>query len=196
MKTHTLSDYTLLQQFHAGNEKALEALIHRYKDKVFTAIFVMVRDKYLAEDIFQEVFIKAVNKLRAGKYNEEGKLAPWLLRIAHNHCIDYFRKTKNAPGITVTTSTGEDIFKYIGVDDKQEKDFQEVENKESKLKMLIEQLPADQREVIILRHFYDFSFKEIAAYTNVSINTSLGRMRYALINLRRIIEKEKVEVMW
>lgn len=196
MNAHALSDHALLQQYQSGNEAALETLIQRHKDKVFTAIFVMVRDKYLAEDLFQEVFIKAINKLRSGNYNEEGKFAPWLLRIAHNHCIDYFRKVKNAPGITVTTSTGEDIFKYIGVEDKHKQDFEEIETKESKLKSLLEQLPPDQREVIILRHFYDFSFKEIAAYTNVSINTSLGRMRYALINLRRIIERDKVEVTW
>lgn len=196
MNTHALSDQLLLQQYLSGNEGALETLILRHKDKIFTAIFVMVRDKYLAEDIFQEVFIKAINKLRTGKYNEEGKFAPWLLRIAHNHCIDYFRKVKSAPGIMVTTSTGEDIFKYIGIEDKSKRDFEEVETKEGKLKNLLEQLPPDQREVIVLRHFYDFSFKEIAAFTNVSINTSLGRMRYALINLRKIIEKNKVDVNW
>jgi RNA polymerase sigma-70 factor (ECF subfamily) len=196
MKAHTLSDQALLLQYQNGDETALETLIHRYKDKVFTAIFVMVRDKYLAEDLFQEVFIKAINKLRSGHYNEEGKFGSWLLRIAHNHCIDYFRKVKNAPGITVTTSSGEDVFKFIGEEDVPPHQYEEIETKESKLKSLIEQLPPDQREVVILRHFYDFSFKEIAAYTNVSINTALGRMRYALINLRKIIEREKVEITW
>ncbi len=196
MNAHAISDQALLNQYKAGNEAALEILIKRHKDKVYTAIYVMVRDQYLAEDMFQEVFIKAINKLRSGNYNEEGKFAPWLLRIAHNHCIDYFRKIKVAPSRKVTTSSGEDIFKFIGgEEDIPTERHYDLETKEGRLKQLLEQLPEDQREVVILRHFYNFSFKEVAAYTKVSVNTSLGRMRYALINLRKIIEQQKVEVI-
>lgn len=195
MNAHALSDQVLLQQYLKGNEAALETLIKRHKDKVYTAIYVMVRDRSLADDFFQEVFIKAINRLREGRYNEEGKFGPWVLRIAHNHCIDYFRKIKVAPSVKVTTSTGEDIFKFIGEEDVPTERHYDVETKEGRLKQLLDQLPHDQREVIILRHFYDFSFKEVAAYTNVSVNTALGRMRYALIHMRKLIEQQRVEVL-
>jgi RNA polymerase sigma factor (sigma-70 family) len=194
MNVQSLSDQVLLQQYLKGDEAALNVLISRYKNKVYTCIYVMVRDQYLAEDMFQDVFIKAVNKLRSGSYNEEGKFGAWLLRIAHNHCMDYFRKVKIAPNRKITTSNGEDIFKFIGEEDVPAETHYDVETKEGRLKLMLDQLPPDQREVIILRHFYNFSFKEVAAYTNVSVNTSLGRMRYALINLRKIIEEQKVEV--
>ncbi|MCS6819105.1 MAG: sigma-70 family RNA polymerase sigma factor [Chitinophagales bacterium] len=196
MKAHLLSDSELLGNFLNGDNAALEVLIKRHQQKVFTAVYVMVRDRYLAEDLFQEIIIKAIQKLRTREYNEEGKFLSWLLRIAHNHCIDYFRRVRNAPGLKVTTSTGEDIFKFIGVEDTPVEKHKEIESKENRLKRLIDKLPADQREVVILRHYYDYSFKEIAAHTNVSINTALGRMRYALINLRKMIEREKVDILF
>jgi len=195
MNVQSLSDQVLLQQYLKGDEAALNTLISRHKNKVFSAIYVMVRDQYLAEDIFQDVFIKAIDKLRSGKYNEEGKFGPWVMRIAHNHCMDYFRKVKITPNKTVTTSTGEDIFKYLGEDDVSAETHYNLERKEDRLKLLLDQLHPDQREVVILRHFYNFSFKEVAAYTNANVNTSIGRMRYALISLRKIIEEQKAEVI-
>ena len=194
MNAQSLSDQVLLQQYLEGDEAALNTLISRHKNKVYTSIYVMVRDQYLAEDMFQDVFIKVINRLRDGKYNEEGKFSAWLMRIAHNHCMDYFRKVKITPNRKVTNSTGEDIFKYIGEDDVPSETHYELESKEGKLKLLLDQLHPDQREVIILRHFCNFTFKEVADYTNVSVNTSLGRMRYALINLRKIIKEQKAEV--
>jgi RNA polymerase sigma factor (sigma-70 family) len=195
MYAKNASDQQLLQMYSAGNENALEALIHRYKDKVYTSIFVMVRDSYLAEDIFQEVFIKVVDLLRKGKYDEQGKFAPWVLRIAHNMCIDHFRRVKSAPGVTITTSAGEDIFKFLGGEEDTPKEaFYDVERKEERLKLLIDQLPEEQREVLVLRHFHKFSYKEIAEMNGACLSTNLGRMRYAIINLRRLIEMQKVSV--
>lgn len=150
----------------------------------------MVKDEFLAEDIFQETFIKAIDTLRAGKYNEEGKFAPWIMRIAYNLCIDHFRKLKRTPGIV--TSEGDDIFKYMKFDDTPVEEHIAVEKFEGKLKELIEMLPEDQKEVVILRHFFNFSFKEVAEYTKSPLNTCLGRMRYALINLRKLMEQHNM----
>lgn len=192
MRTQILSDQELVNQYIAGNEFALERLIHRHKDKVYTSIYLMVKDEFLAEDIFQETFIKAIDTLRAGKYNEEGKFAPWVMRIAYNMCIDHFRRVKRTPGIV--TSDGDDIFKHMKFEDTTADEFAQVEKMEGKLKELIEQLPDEQKEVVILRHFFNFSFKEVAEYTNAPLNTCLGRMRYALINLRKLMEENRVEI--
>lgn len=190
MRTQILSDQELLDQYLAGNEIALERLIHRHKDKVYTSIYCIVKDQYLAEDIFQETFIKAIDTLRTGRYNEEGKFAPWVMRIAYNLCIDHFRKLKRLPG--VVTSEGDDIFKYMKFDETPLEEHMAVEKFEGKLKDLIEQLPEDQKEVVILRHFFNFSFKEVSEYTKSPLNTCLGRMRYALINLRKMMEEQRI----
>lgn len=192
MRTQILSDKELVDQYLAGNEIALERLIQRHKDKVYTSIYCMVKDQYLAEDLFQETFIKAIDTLRAGKYNEEGKFAPWVMRIAYNLCIDHFRKLKRTPG--VVTSEGDDIFKYMKFEETPVEEHMAVEKFEGKLKEMIELLPEDQKEVVILRHFFNFSFKEVAEYTKAPLNTCLGRMRYALINLRRMMEQQNVAV--
>ena len=185
-----MSDQELVDQYIAGNEIALERLIERHKDKIYTSIYLMVKDQYLAEDIFQETFIKAIDTLRAGKYNEEGKFAPWVARIAYNLCIDHFRKLKRLPGIV--TSEGDDIFKYMKFDETPIEEHVQLEKFEGKLKELIEQLPEEQKEVVILRHFFNFSFKEVSEYTHSPINTCLGRMRYALINLRKMMEENNM----
>lgn len=190
MRTQLMSDQELINQYLGGNELALERLIIRHKDKIYTSIYLMVKDEYLAEDIFQETFIKAIDTLRAGKYNEEGKFAPWVARIAYNLCIDHFRKLKRTPGIV--TSEGDDIFMYMKFEETPVEEHIQLEKYEGKLKDLIEQLPEEQKEVVILRHFFNFSFKEVSDYTKSPMNTCLGRMRYALINLRRLMEEQKV----
>jgi len=190
MRTQLMSDQDLVDQYLAGNELALERLISRHKDKIYTSIQLMVKDEFLAEDIFQETFIKAIDTLRAGKYNEEGKFAPWVARIAYNLCIDHFRKLKRLPGIV--TSEGDDVFKYMKFDETPVEEYIQLERFEGKLKELIERLPEEQKEVVILRHFFNFSFKEVAEYTQSPINTCLGRMRYALINLRKLMEENNM----
>ena len=192
MRTPILSDQELIDSYLQGNEIALERLIHRHKDKVYTSIYCMVKDTYLAEDIFQETFIKAIDTLRTGKYNEEGKFAPWVMRIAYNLCIDHFRKVKRTPGIV--TSAGDDIFKYMKFDETPHEEHVRVEYFESSLKELVEKLPEEQKEVVILRHFFNFSFKEVSDYTKAPLNTCLGRMRYALINLRKMMEEKHLAV--
>ncbi len=190
MRTQLMTDQELVDQYLSGNELALERLILRHKDKIYTSIYLMVKDEYLAEDIFQETFIKAIDTLRAGKYNEEGKFAPWVTRIAYNLCIDHFRKLKRTPG--VVTSEGDDIFKYMKFEETPVEEHIQLERFEGKLKALIEELPEEQKEVVILRHFFNFSFKEVSEYTKTPLNTCLGRMRYALINLRKMMEERKV----
>ncbi|MDB5190889.1 MAG: sigma-70 family polymerase sigma factor [Segetibacter sp.] len=193
MKTSSLAtDTQLVQDFQQGNSKALEVLVNRHKDKIFTAINILVKDKYLAEDLFQEVFIKIIDTLRANRYNEEGKFLPWALRIAHNLCVDHFRKVKRTP--TIKTSDNQDIFEVLNFSEAgADKTMMQGESHQLVRKML-DLLPAEQREVIVLRHYADLSFKEIAQMTNTSINTALGRMRYGLINIRKMMEENNVAV--
>src|ERR1700748_236608 len=186
----TLTDTQLILQFQEGDCGALETLIARYKDKLFSSILFLVKDKYLAEDLFQETFLRIIDTLRSRRYNEEGKFLPWALRIAHNLCVDYFRKVKRTPAIK--TSDDRDIFEVIhfteeGADTKMMK-----RQSHDRVRKMLDLLPEDQREVIILRHYADLSFKEIAALTNCSINTALGRMRYGLINLRKMMTEKKI----
>ena len=190
MQNQVISDKELLVQYQTGNEAVLEILIARHKDKIFTSIYLFVKDEYLAEDIFQDTFIKVIDTLRNGKYNEEGKFLPWVMRIARNLCIDHFRKTKRTP--KVTTSEGFDIFTVLpfAEDNAEEKLIRDQSH--DKVRRLVESLPEEQREVVILRHYANLSFKEIAALTDVSINTALGRMRYALINMRKTIEEKQI----
>ena len=185
MHNSKISDQSLVKQYIQGNESCLEMLIKRHKDRLFTTIILIVKDSYVAEDIFQETFIKIIKNLKAGKYNEEGKFLPWAARIARNMAIDYFRKTKRMP--TITDSSGQDVFRTIKI--KTENREQQIirSEKESLVRAAIEKLPAEQRQVLILRHYGDLSFKEIAKMTDVSINTALGRMRYAITNMRKVM---------
>ncbi|QEC42391.1 RNA polymerase sigma factor [Pseudobacter ginsenosidimutans] len=184
------TDHELIQDFQDGDLYALETLILRHKDKMYTSILFLVKDKYLAEDIFQDVLIKIIDTIRSGRYTEEGKFLPWAMRIAHNLCVDHFRKVKRTPAIK--TSDDRDIFEVInftedGADQKMMK-----RQSYDRVRQMLDLLPDDQREVIILRHYADMSFKEIASLTNCSINTALGRMRYGLINLRKMMTQKKI----
>jgi RNA polymerase sigma-70 factor (ECF subfamily) len=183
MHNSKISDQSLVKQYIQGNESCLEMLLKRHKDRLFTTIILIVKDSYIAEDIFQETFIKIIKNLKAGKYNEEGKFLPWAARIARNMAIDYFRKTKRMP--TITDSSGQDVFRTIKI--KTENREQQIirSEKESLVRAAIDKLPPEQRQVLILRHYGDLSFKEIAKMTDISINTALGRMRYAITNMRK-----------
>jgi len=180
------SDQELIQMYVGGQESGLEALLNRYKSKIYTSIYMKVKDEYLAEDIFQETFIKIINTLKSGKYNEEGKFLPWAIRIAHNMIVDFFRKSKRAPNIV--NADGFDIFEVLEFSDESAESKMLKQQVDVDLKKMIQKLPDDQKEVLIMRHFCDMSFKDIAEITEVSINTALGRMRYALSNLRKMIE--------
>src|SRR5215210_5511485 len=183
MKTLTqATDNQLVHLFQAGDNNALEVLVNRHKDKIFTSINILVKDKYLAEDLFQDVFIKIIDTLRANRYNDEGKFLPWAIRIAHNLCVDHFRKVKRTP--TITTGDERDIFEVIHVSAESADMGMIKSQSHDGVRQLLDRLPEEQREVIVLRHYADLSFKEIAEMTNSSINTALGRMRYGLINLR------------
>ncbi len=191
MKTFTqATDTQLVHLFQAGDNNALEVLVNRHKDKIFTSINILVKDKYLAEDLFQDVFIKIIDTLRADRYNDEGKFLPWAMRIAHNLCVDHFRKVKRTP--TITTSDDRDIFEVINVmEDSADKGMIKGQSHD-RVRKLVDMLPEDQREVIILRHYAELSFKEIAAMTNTSINTALGRMRYGLLNMRKMMTEKQI----
>jgi RNA polymerase sigma factor (sigma-70 family) len=190
MKTFAnATDVQLIKLFREGNPSSLEILIDRHKKKIFSTIVLLVKDKHLAEDMFQDVFIKIIDFIRTDRYNEEGKFLPWAVRIAHNACVDYFRKGKNTLSIA---SDSKEAFESIGsVGDDADLKINLLQS-HSKLRTLINKLPEEQREVLVLRHFAELSFKEIADATNVSINTSLGRMRYALINLRKMIVENQI----
>ena len=185
-----ISDQELISQYLSGNESSLQELITRHKAKVYTSIYLLVKDKYLAEDIFQDTFIKVINTLRLGKYNEEGKFLPWVIRIGHNLVIDHFRREKRTP--LITNSEGFDIFETIQFVDENIEDKLLRDQTYSDLQKLIALLPEEQKEVLIMRHYGDLSFKEISTLTNVSINTALGRMRYALNNLRKLMLKKEI----
>lgn len=187
-----LSDQELISGYLAGKESALQELILRHQRKVFTSIYLLVKDRELADDIFQDTFIKVINTLRSGNYNEEGKFLSWVLRIGHNLVIDYFRSLKRMPMVHDTEEYS--IFDSIPLEDGNIEDKIIGAQIHDQVRRLIEELPQDQREVVIMRHFANMSFKEIAEVTNVSINTSLGRMRYALINLRKLITKKQLSL--
>lgn len=189
MQSTSLCDRDLIRMYLNGEERAFEVLLHRYKSKIYTSIFMFVKDTDLANDIFQETFIKIIDTLRTGKYNEEGKFLQWALRISYNLCIDFFRKNKRRA--TVAPSEDFDVFNFIKIDDYEENRMVKTQTCD-KIRQLIDALPEEQREVIILRHYADLSFKEIAELTNVSINTALGRMRYALINIRKLISEHQI----
>jgi RNA polymerase sigma-70 factor (ECF subfamily) len=186
----TKTDHELIQNFQDGDLNALETLVLRHKDKMYTSILFLVKDKYLAEDIFQDVLIKIIDTIRGGRYTEEGKFLPWAMRIAHNLCVDHFRKVKRTPSIK--TSDDRDIFEVINFTEEGADEKMMKRQSHERVRQMLDLLPEDQREVIILRHYADLSFKEIASLTNCSINTALGRMRYGLINLRKMMAQKKI----
>ena len=191
MKTlEQVADLDLIRSFQAGDTEAFDVLVTRYKDRIYSSILFFVQDPYLAEDLFQDVFIKIIDTLKNKRYTEEGKFLPWALRIAHNLCVDYFRKVKRTPAIK--TSDDQDIFEVINVS--QEAPDQKLMRGEShdKVRRMLDLLPEEQREIIVLRHYANLSFKEIAEITNCSINTALGRMRYGLINLRKMMTENQM----
>jgi RNA polymerase sigma-70 factor (ECF subfamily) len=186
---HQLSDAELIHDFVQGREQSLEVLIHRYKDKIYTSVYMLVKDKYIAEDIFQDAFLKMIKTMREGRYSEQGKFLPWAIRVAHNLCMDHFRKVRQ--NVPVTLPDGTDISSLLpGAESPGDK----IEKRQThdSVRKLIEALPEEQREVIVLRMYGDLSFKEIADITSVSINTALGRMRYGLLNLRKMIEDKRM----
>src|SRR5919205_2176431 len=185
-----LSDHELINLFNAGNVNAFETLVLRHKDKLYSSILFLVKDKFLAEDIFQDVFIRVIDTVRSGRYTEEGKFLPWAMGIAHNLCVDHFRKVKRTP--TIKTSEDQDIFEVLNFTEESPETKMIKAQSHSRIKDMLDLLPEDQREVIILRHYADMSFKEIANLTNCSINTALGRMRYGLINLRKMMVQKQI----
>ncbi|MGB5360256.1 MAG: sigma-70 family RNA polymerase sigma factor [Eudoraea sp.] len=185
-----VADSILVQNYISGDEKSLEMLINKHNQRLTSFIYSKVLDRAIAEDIFQDTFIKVIRTLKRGAYNEEGKFLPWVMRIAHNLIIDHFRRNKRMPKFE--GSEDFNIFSVLG-DDKLDAERQLIKDQiDSDLGLLIEELPDDQKEVLIMRIYKDMSFKEISENTEVSINTALGRMRYALINLRKIIEKNNI----
>lgn len=190
MNVQNLSDKELILSYLEGEERAFEQLLQRHKDKIYTSIYLFVKDHSMAEDIFQDVFIKIVRTLRRGKYNHEGKFVQWAMRIAYNMCVDQFRKSKRKP--TFSPSEDFDIFDVLRVEEDNAETTMIKNQRYEKVRRLIDELPEEQREVVILRHYADLSFKEIANLTGVSINTALGRMRYALINMRKTIDEKQM----
>ncbi len=184
------SDQDLIHLYITGEEAGLVELIRRYQSKIYTSIYLLVKDQYLAEDIFQDAFIKVINTLRSGRYNEEGKFLPWVMRIAHNLVIDYFRREKRAP--VITSADGTDVLNMLQIHEENAEDKMLRDQTHTDLRILIQLLPDEQKEVLIMRHYADLSFKEIADLTDVSINTALGRMRYALSNLRKMMKVKEV----
>jgi RNA polymerase sigma factor (sigma-70 family) len=197
MPMQLLSDNELVKLYMNGNEESLSILVKRHKRRIFSYLYLISRNKELTEDIFQETFFKVIQTLKKRQYNEEGKFLPWVLRIAKNLMIDHFRKIKKMPSISsVTNDEGErvDIFDIIPEPVSNSKDANEAKEFKELIRNVVGELPPDQKEVVIMRTYYDMSFKEIAEVTDVSINTALGRMRYALINLKKMLEEKNLEV--
>lgn len=191
MNTQHVSDQELISGYLSGDQSSLEQLINRHQNRVYAYILMVVKDKHLADDIFQDTFIKVVNTLRSGSYKEEGKFIQWVMRIAHNLIIDHFRKAKRIP-VVENKNDDFDIFSSLRLMDDSIEDRMIVEQIHEDVRKLIEYLPAEQKEVLMMRHYSGMSFKDIAEQTEVSINTALGRMRYALINLRKLIDKKDI----
>lgn len=183
MEKVQVSDSELISLYIRGNEKAFEKLVQRHKSRIYTTIYLIVKDQYVAEDLMQDTFIKAVDTIKAGRYNEEGKFLPWIIRIAHNLAIDYFRRDKRYPNVVF--EDGSNVFNTLDFSEDSVESIQIRQETHEQLREMIQRLPEVQRQVLIMRHYEDMSFQEIADATGVSINTALGRMRYALINLRK-----------
>ncbi|WP_341220873.1 RNA polymerase sigma factor [Polaribacter atrinae] len=190
MQKNSITDSTLVSNYIKGNEAALAILIKRHQQRLFSFIYSKVHDRDITEDVFQDTFIKVIRTLKKGNYNEEGKFLPWVMRIAHNLVIDHFRKTNRMPSFKNTDEF--DIFSVLG-DGNLNAEKQIIKNQiHDDVRELINELPEEQKEVLVMRLYKDMSFKEISENTGVSINTALGRMRYALINMRKLIEKHKI----
>jgi RNA polymerase sigma factor, sigma-70 family len=187
---YKLNDEQLITLFKKGHSTALEELVYRHKDKLYTSIVLLVKDAFLAEDIFQDTFIKIIDTIRGGRYTEKGKFLPWAMRIAHNLCVDHFRKIKRTP--LIKTSDDKDIFNVLGFSEPSAEEVMMTRQSHDSVRRMLDLLPEEQREVIILRHYAELSFKEIADLTQVSINTALGRMRYGLINLRKMMTEKQI----
>ncbi len=186
MQVTSFNDRQLIRSYLEGNEKAFEVLLTRHQSKIYTSIYMFVKDENTANDIFQDTFIKIIGTIRKGKYNDEGKFLQWALRISYNLCVDHFRRNKRRP--IKTTSSGEfDIFDVLEAPERNAEGEIIRNQKHASIRQLVDNLPPEQREVVILRHYAELSFKEIAELTKVSINTALGRMRYALINMRKML---------
>ncbi|HJN05491.1 MAG TPA: sigma-70 family RNA polymerase sigma factor [Bacteroidales bacterium] len=186
-----ISEKELVQSFINGNHSSLQTLIERHQNRLYSYIFLLVKDKQLADDIFQDTYVKVINTLKRGSYNDEGKFIQWVMRIAHNLVIDHFRKSKKVP--TVENSYNEfDVFDTISFTDPSIEEQLVKTQIHSDVRKLLDFLPEEQKEVLYLRCYSGLSFKDIAEHTDVSINTALGRMRYAIINMRKIIEEKKV----
>lgn len=187
------SDYELIKRFINGEQSCFEKLIHRHKNKVFAYISLYIRDQSLAEDIFQDTFLKVIQSVKNGKYYDNGKFVSWVMRIAHNLIIDHFRRIKQMNTIS-NDNYESDLFNSTAFAEKSIEEDMVANQIQKDIRKMINLLPDDQREVVILRHYADLSFKEIAEITDVSINTALGRMRYALINMRKIMEEKKISL--
>lgn len=185
-----LSDQELINLYLAGKSEAFSTLVLRHKNKIYTSIYLLVKDKYLAEDMFQDVFIRVIDKLKGGHYKEEGKFLPWVMRIAHNMCLDHFRKVKRSP--SVKNNDDVDIFDTLNFSEPSVEDRMVASQSHERVRKMLDMLQEDQREIIIMRHYADLTFKEIAALKNISINTALGRMRYGLINLRKVMVEQQI----
>ena len=193
MKYSSSSDQNLVQAYIKGDHSAIEVLINRHRSKVYTYILLTIKNQQLAEDLFQETFIKVIQSLRGGKYKDNGKFLSWVIRIAHNLIIDHFRKEKQMNSISNDDSEV-DLFNSKKLSDSNIEELIINSQIKSEIRILINELPDDQSEVVLLRHYGGLSFKEIADQTYVSINTALGRMRYALINLRKLIQEKKLSL--
>ena len=183
MEKVQVSDSELVTLYIRGNEKAFEKLVQRHKSRIYTTIYLIVEDQYVAEDLLQDTFIKAVDTIKGGRYNDEGKFLPWIIRIAHNLAIDYFRRDKRYPNVVF--EDGSSVFNTLDFSEDSVESIQIRQETHEQLREMIQRLPDVQKQVLIMRHYEDMSFQEIADATGVSINTALGRMRYALINLRK-----------
>jgi len=186
-----VNDQELVQAYIQGDQAAIESLINRHRSKVYTYILLTIKNQQLAEDLFQETFIKVIQSLRGGKYRDNGRFLSWVIRIAHNLIIDHFRKEKQMNSVS-NDDTEVDLFNSKKLSDDNIEELIINSQIKTEIRILINQLPDDQREVVLLRHYGGLSFKEIADQTDVSINTALGRMRYALINLRKLIEEKNL----
>ncbi|WP_281234508.1 RNA polymerase sigma factor [Flavobacterium gelatinilyticum] len=185
-----IPDSVLVKNYVEGNENALATLIKRHESKIYGFIYSKIADRDISNDIFQDTFIKVIKTLKSNSYNEEGKFLPWVMRISHNLIVDHFRKTKKMPMYRETEEFS--IFSVMSDDSLTIEGKMIADQVEVDLKKLIEELPDDQKEVLVMRMYQDMSFKEISELTDVSINTALGRMRYALMNLRKIIDKHQI----
>lgn len=188
-----MNDQELVQAYIKGDQSAIESLINRHRSKVYTYILLTIKNQQLAEDLFQETFIKVIQSLRGGKYRDNGRFLSWVIRIAHNLIIDHFRKEKQMNSVS-NDDTEVDLFNSKKLSDENIEEMIINSQIKTEIRILINKLPDDQREVVLLRHYGGLSFKEIADQTDVSINTALGRMRYALINLRKLIEEKNLSL--